>query len=45
MEIQYAMIVMGIGTSFITLLFAIYMKTRIGLKPEEYTKKDVVCIE
>lgn len=45
MEIQHAMIIMGIALSFITLLFAIYMKSRIGLKPEEYTKKDVVCIE
>lgn len=45
MEIQYAMVVVGILFSFITLLFTIYMKSRIGLKPEEYTKKDVVCIE
>ncbi len=44
MTIQYAMVVVGISFSVITLLFAIYMKTRIGLKPEEYTKKDVVCI-
>lgn len=45
MEIQYAMVIVGIGFSFSTLLFAIYMKSRIGLKPEEYSKKDVVCIE
>lgn len=44
MKIQYAMVVVGILFSAITILFAIYMKTRIGLKPEEYNKKDVVCI-
>lgn len=44
MSIQYAMVVVGILFSVITVLFSIYMKSRIGLKPEEYTKKDVVCI-
>lgn len=42
--IEYAMVIMGITLSIVTLMFAKYMKTRIGLKPEEYTKEDVVCI-
>ena len=45
MTIEYAMVTLGILFSLITLLFAIYMKPRIGLKPEKYTKKDVVCIK
>lgn len=45
MTIEYAMLTIGLLFSFITLLFSIYMKPRIGLKPEEYTKKDIVCVE
>lgn len=44
MKIQYAMIVTGIVFSIITLLIYRLTKTRMGLKPEEYTEKDVVKI-
>lgn len=40
--IEYAMVIVGILFSIVTLLFSKYMKTRIGLKPEEYSKRDVV---
>lgn len=45
MTIEYAMVVVGILFTIITLVFSKYMKTRIGLKPEEYTKKDIVYIQ
>lgn len=45
MAIEYAMVVVGILCTIITLIFSKYMKTRIGLKPEEYTKKDLVYIQ
>lgn len=41
MTIDHAMIVVGILFTIVTLILSRYMKTRIGLKPEEYTKKDV----
>ncbi len=44
MPIQYAMIVAGILFTIVALVFSKYMKTRVGLKPKDYTKKDVVCI-
>lgn len=42
MTIEYAMVVVGILFSIVALLFSRYMKTKIGLKPEEYSKRDVV---
>ncbi len=42
MNIQYAMVAIGIILAIVGLIFSIYMKTRIGLKPEEYTEKDVI---
>lgn len=44
MPIEKAMVVLGIIFTFVTLLLSRYMKTRIGLKPEEYTEKDVVQV-
>lgn len=44
MQIQYAMIVIGVLFTFITILLSLCIKSRIGLKPEEYTEKDVVKI-
>ncbi len=44
MTIEYAMIVVGLMLSIATLLFSNYMRTRIGLKPEEYTKKDIAYV-
>lgn len=44
MNIEYAMVTVGVLFTIVTLLFAKYMKTRIGLKPEQYTKKDVVKV-
>lgn len=44
MTIEYAMVVVGILFTIVTLLFSKYMKSRIGLKPEEYTKKDIAYI-
>ena len=39
MIIEYTMVINGILFAGIILLFFQYMKTRIGLKPEEYIKK------
>lgn len=44
MTIDYAMVVVGILFMFISLLLATYMKTRIGLQPEEYDSKDVIKV-
>ena len=44
MTIEYAMVVVGILFTILTFGFSIYMKNRIGLKPEEYSDKDVVLI-
>lgn len=44
MPIERAMVVVGILFTFVTLILSRYMKTRIGLKPEEYTEKDVVQV-
>ena len=45
MVIEKAMVVVGILCTIITLILSRYMKKRIGLKPEEYTKKDLVCMK
>lgn len=44
MTIDYAMVTIGILFTAIALILSTYMKKRIGLKPEEYTTKDVVTI-
>lgn len=40
-DIKYGMIVMGIVFLVLAFLIYMYMKTRVGLKPEEYSKEDV----
>lgn len=45
MTIEYAMVVIGILFTIMTLLLSKYIKTRIGLKPEEYTKKDIAYMK
>lgn len=45
MTIEYAMVVIGILFTIVILILSQYMKTRIGLKPEEYTKKDVAYMQ
>lgn len=45
MTIEYAMIVAGVLFTIVTLIFSKHIKTRVGLKPEEYNKCDVVCIK
>ncbi len=44
MTIEYAMVVIGILFTIVMCLISLYMKTRIGLKPEEYTNKDIAYI-
>lgn len=45
MTIEYAMVAVGILFTVGILSLSQYMKTRIGLKPEEYTKKDIAYIQ
>lgn len=45
MTIEYAMVVVGFLFTISILIFAQYMKTRVGLKPEEYTEKDVAYMQ
>ena len=40
MEITYCMIIVGIAFTIMYILMEIYMKTRVGLKPEEYSKDE-----
>lgn len=40
-EISYALLIMGIICLVVVLILAIYSKSRLGLKPEEYSKKDI----
>ena len=40
MEITYCMIIVGIAFTIMYILMGIYMKTRVGLKPEEYSKEE-----
>ena len=40
MEITYCMIIVGIAFTIMYILMEIYMKTRVGLKPEEYSKEE-----
>ncbi len=41
METAYCMIVVGIIFAILMILVSKYMKTRVGLKPEEYPKEEV----
>lgn len=40
MNITYCMIIIGCITIIFTILMSKYMKTRVGLKPEEYSKEE-----
>ena len=40
-NIDIAMIVMGIFILILTLVLTVYSKDKLGLKPEEYTQKDI----
>ena len=40
MNISYCMIVIGGMTILLTILMRQYMKTRVGLKPEEYSDQE-----
>lgn len=39
-EITYCLIIVGIAFTIMYILMGIYMKTRVGLKPEEYSKEE-----
>ena len=41
MDIKYAMIFLGILFTAVAILISSYIKTRVGLKPEEYKKEDI----
>lgn len=43
-NIQYAMVAIGMICTVITFMMYKFTKTKVGLKPEEYTKKDIVKI-
>ena len=40
-DIKYGMLIMGLLFIIFALLIYMYMKTRVGLKPEEYSKEDI----
>ena len=40
MKITYCMIIVGIAFTIMYILMEIYMKTRVGLKPEEYSNEE-----
>ena len=40
MSITYCMIIVGVVFTIIYILMGKYMKTRVGLKPEEYSKNE-----
>ena len=40
MTIQYCMIIVGIAFTILYILMAKYMRKRVGLKPEEYSKQE-----
>ena len=41
METAYCMIAVGVIFAILMMLTSKYMKTRVGLKPEEYPKEEV----
>ena len=41
MNISYCMFIVGFLTILVTILMSQYMKTRVGLKPEEYAKEEL----
>lgn len=45
MTIEYAMVTSGILFTIVILILSLCIKPRIGLKPEEYSEKDVACMQ
>ena len=45
MNIRYATLFMGAVFTGVVCLISLYMKSRVGLKPEEYDEKDVEMIK
>ena len=41
MNISYCMIIIGVSTIILTILMSRYMKTRVGLEPQEYSKEEL----
>ena len=41
MNISYCMTIIGVSTIILTILMSQYMKTRVGLKPQEYSKEEL----
>ncbi len=41
MNISYCMLIIGASTIILTILLSQYMKTRVGLKPQEYSKEEI----
>lgn len=44
MNIKYASLFIGVVFTVVVFLISLYMKSRVGLKPENYDKKDVEVI-
>lgn len=40
-SLQNSLLILGIFTTVLVIILAIYSKTRLGLKPEEYSKEDI----
>ena len=40
-DIKYAIMILGIAFTIIVIIVSKYMKTRVGLKPEQYKRKDI----
>ena len=40
-DVRYATITIGVVFTVVAILVSIYMKSRVGLKPEEYKKEDI----
>lgn len=45
MNIRYAILFIGIVFTGVVLLISLYMKSRVGLKPEEYGERDVEVVK
>ena len=45
LHIKYAIILVGLMFLAVMIVILDYMRTRIGLKPKQYTKKDLQFIE
>ena len=44
-DVKYGFIIMGIIFILATILISTYMKTRVGLRPEEYDKEDLKYVD